>query len=39
VTDPKEIIPALRRGIEATEKGQAVLLEFITNKELSASTF
>ncbi len=39
VTDPNEIIPALKRGIEATENGQAVLLEFITNKELSASNF
>lgn len=39
VTDPKEIVPALKRGIEATQKGQPALLEFITEKELSVSTF
>ena len=37
VTDPNEIETALRRGIEATENGQAALLEFITDKELSMS--
>jgi len=37
VTDPNEIEAALRRGIEATENGQAALLEFITDKELSMS--
>ena len=26
-----------KRGIEATERGQAVLLEFITDKEISVS--
>ncbi len=39
VTDPAEIIPAIQRGIEATENGQAALLEFITDKEQSISTF
>jgi len=39
ITDPAEIIPAIRRGIEATQNGQAALLEFITEKELSISTF
>jgi thiamine pyrophosphate-dependent acetolactate synthase large subunit-like protein len=38
VTDPNEIVAAIKRGIEATEKGQAALLEFITDKELSVST-
>ena len=38
VTDPNEIAPALNRGIEATRKGQAALLEFITEKELAVST-
>ena len=39
VTDPNEILPAIKRGIEATQKGQAALLEFITDKELALSTF
>lgn len=39
ITDPAEIIPAIKRGIEATEKGQAALLEFITSQELSISSF
>ena len=34
ITDPNDIVPALKRGIEATEKGQAALLEFITSKEI-----
>ena len=34
ITDPADIVPALKRGIEATEKGQAALLEFITSKEI-----
>ena len=39
VTDPNEIVPAIQRGIEATEKGQAALLEFITSKEIEFSIF
>ncbi len=38
VTDPAEIIPAIKRGIEATEDGQPALLEFLTCKETSIST-
>ncbi|MEE9557164.1 MAG: thiamine pyrophosphate-requiring protein [Candidatus Adiutricales bacterium] len=38
VTDPAEIIPAVKRGIEATEDGQPALLEFLTCKETSIST-
>ncbi len=34
ITDPGEIVPAIQRGIAATEKGQAALLEFITSKEI-----
>jgi thiamine pyrophosphate-dependent acetolactate synthase large subunit-like protein len=37
ITDPNDIVAALKRGIEATENGQAVLLEFITRKELDMS--
>lgn len=37
VTDPNDIVAALRRGIAATERGQAVLLEFITAKEIEIS--
>ncbi len=39
VTQPEDIIPAIKRGIEATERGQPALLEFITEKEVSISTF
>ncbi|MDH5737593.1 MAG: thiamine pyrophosphate-requiring protein [Gammaproteobacteria bacterium] len=39
VTDPEEIIPAIKRGIEATKNGQAALIEFITQKELATSTY
>ena len=38
ITDPNDIVAALKRGIEATQKGQAALLEFITDKELAVST-
>ncbi len=37
VTEPDEIIPAIRRGIEQTKKGVPALLEFITAKEISIS--
>ena len=37
VTDPADIVPALRRGIAATERGEAALLEFITAKEIEIS--
>jgi len=39
VTRPEEIVPAIRRGIEQTERGVPALLEFITAKELAASMF
>ena len=37
ITDPNDIVDALKRGIAATERGEAVLLEFITCKELDMS--
>jgi acetolactate synthase-1/2/3 large subunit len=37
IVDPNDIVSALQRGIEATQRGQAVLLEFITDKEISIS--
>jgi thiamine pyrophosphate-dependent acetolactate synthase large subunit-like protein len=39
ITDPGEIVPAIRRGIEQTRKGVPVLLEFITGKETTISRF
>ena len=33
MTDPGEIMPAIRRGIEQTQAGMPALLEFITSKE------
>jgi len=37
VTEPGEIVPAIRRGIEQTKKGVPALLEFITSQELTVS--
>jgi acetolactate synthase-1/2/3 large subunit len=37
VTDPDQIVAALKRGIAATERGQPALLEFITAKEITIS--
>jgi acetolactate synthase I/II/III large subunit len=37
VTDPGEIVPAIRRGIERTRAGTPALLEFITAKEIEYS--
>ena len=39
VTEPGEIIPAIRRGIRATENGTPALIEFITAKEIDFSLF
>ncbi|MGI9491228.1 MAG: thiamine pyrophosphate-requiring protein [Geminicoccaceae bacterium] len=39
VTEPAEIIPAIRRGIEQTENGVPALLEFITDLEVEISKF
>ena len=37
VMEPAEIVPAIRRGIEKTQAGTPVLLEFITAKEIEFS--
>ncbi|MGE5721354.1 MAG: thiamine pyrophosphate-requiring protein [Sphingomonadales bacterium] len=37
VTDPAEIVPAIRRGIEQTQAGVPALLEFITEQETKIS--
>ncbi|HKR93568.1 thiamine pyrophosphate-requiring protein [Novosphingobium sp.] len=37
ITRPQDIIPAIRRGIEQTQKGTPALLEFITCQETRAS--
>ncbi len=39
VTDPSEIVPAIKRGIAATRDGRPALLEFITTAEKVYSTF
>jgi acetolactate synthase-1/2/3 large subunit len=39
ITEPGEIIPALKRGIAKTKDGVPVLLEFITEKEINFSMF
>jgi acetolactate synthase-1/2/3 large subunit len=37
VTEPEEIVPAIRRGIEKTREGVPALLEFITARETEIS--
>lgn len=39
VEDPNDIVAALERGIAQTEQGVPALIEFITDKEISYSTF
>jgi thiamine pyrophosphate-dependent acetolactate synthase large subunit-like protein len=39
ITEPGEIVPAIRRGIRKTEEGTPALLEFITQKELACSQY
>ena len=39
VEKPDQIVPALKRGIEATRNGQPALLEFITQKDYQYSMF
>jgi acetolactate synthase-1/2/3 large subunit len=39
VTTPDQIVPAIRRGIQKTQEGTPVLLEFITAKETTVSVF
>ena len=38
ITDPGDIVAALKRGIAATEQGQPAVLEFITDKETTVSS-
>jgi acetolactate synthase-1/2/3 large subunit len=38
ITDPGDIVAALKRGIAATEQSQPALLEFITDKEQTISS-
>ncbi len=38
VTEPGQIVPAIRRALRAIEDGTPALLEFITGKELAIST-
>ena len=37
VTEPADIVPAIRRAVAATEDGTPALLEFITSKEVAMS--
>jgi acetolactate synthase-1/2/3 large subunit len=37
ITDPAEIVPAIKRGVQQTKEGRPVLLEFITQKEIEYS--
>jgi acetolactate synthase-1/2/3 large subunit len=37
ITDPNDIVPALKRGVQQTQDGKPVLLEFITQKEIEYS--
>jgi acetolactate synthase-1/2/3 large subunit len=39
VTEPEQIVPAIRRGIEKTREGSPALLEFITEKAVDVSRF
>lgn len=39
VTEAKDIVPAIKRGIEQTKAGKPALLEFITSKETQVSRF
>ena len=39
VTEPGEIVAAIKRGIAKTREGVPVLLEFITEKEINFSMF
>ena len=37
ITEPSEIVPAIKRGMEQTRNGMPALLEFITGKETAVS--
>jgi acetolactate synthase-1/2/3 large subunit len=39
VTDPSQIVLAIKRGIEQTRNGRPALLEFITQKEVETSSY
>jgi len=39
ITEPSEIIPAIKRAIRKTEEGTPALLEFITAKEIEYSIY
>ena len=39
ITEPSEIVGAIKRGIQKTEDGTPALLEFITGKEIEYSEF
>jgi len=39
ITNPEDIIPAIKRGIEATQNGQPAVLEFMTKDEGEYSKF
>ena len=39
ITEPTEIVPAIKRGMEQTRNGVPVLLEFITGKETAVSRY
>ena len=39
ITEPSEIVPAIRRGICQTREGTPALLEFITAKEYTYPVF
>ena len=39
VTEPDQIMPAIKRGIEKTQEGTPALLEFITEKATDVSRF
>jgi thiamine pyrophosphate-dependent acetolactate synthase large subunit-like protein len=39
IEKPADIIPAIKRGIKATQEGKPALLEFLTTKEVEVSKF
>src|SRR5207237_835093 len=39
LTDPDQIVPAIKRGIQQTRDGRPALLEFITQKETQTSDY
>jgi acetolactate synthase-1/2/3 large subunit len=39
IEKPGDIVPAIKRGIKATQEGKPALLEFITTKEVEVSKF